>query len=68
MGFCLGNLIKNGGFLINPLFCQPLSFTAQNHSLSTLSMGIVYRVEDERFLKKVLTVYEIRVNVSPSYG
>jgi hypothetical protein len=43
MGFCQRRITKNGGFLINPLFCQYILFSAQNHSSSTLSTTFVFR-------------------------
>jgi hypothetical protein len=43
MGFCQRRITKNGGFLINPLFCQYILFSAQNHSSSTVSTTFVFR-------------------------
>jgi hypothetical protein len=52
--------------------CQPLSFSAQiecvSYSVNNVNRVCLPRRRGESFFKKVLTVYEIRVNVSPSYG
>lgn len=75
MGFCQRRITKNGGFLINPLFCQYILFSAQDHSSSTVSTTFVFRaaapgilpvwcgvsIESlaERFLKKVFDGSEV---------